>query len=275
MNTIIQVYDLHHIYPGNVHALKGISVEIASESKVAIIGENGSGKTTLVKHFNGLLKPTKGVVKVKGYDTHIQEVHFLAQYVGYVFQNPSDQIFSSTVISEVSFGPKNLGFPKDKIDELTNYALELTNLKKYKNIHPYELMQSQRRFLCIASIIAMDPDVVILDEPTGGLDYKNKQLLRKIIDTLHEQGKTLIVVSHDMNFIAEFAERTIVLYDGIILLDGDTREVLKNESKLKITGVQPPQITRVSLRLKDYGISERTLTPDELRDQVKKRILGS
>jgi len=271
-NFIIQTSKLHHVYPGNVHAIKGISLAIEAGTKVAIIGENGSGKTTLVKHFNGLLKPTEGVVKVKEYDTRMHEVAFLARYVGYVFQNPSDQIFSARVLSEVEFGPKNLGYPASKVDELVEYALKLTKLTKYKDIHPYELLYAQRRLLCIASIIAMDPEVIILDEPTGGLDYKNLQLLEHIIHELTVQGKTLIVISHDMDFVAEFADRVIVLYDGKVLIDGEPHDVLKNSDKLKITGVRPPQITRVALRTTRYGIDARTLTPAELYSQVKKNL---
>ena len=248
---VIETRNLHHIYPGNVHALKGISLGIRRGELLAIIGENGSGKTTLVKHFNGLLKPTDGVVIVNGINTQKVSTYELVRHVGYVFQNPKDQIFSSKVRTEVEFGPKNLKYPPDKVKELTDKALEITGLSDKADVHPYELLHVEQKFLCIASILAMDPDVVILDEPSSGMDFNALNRLIRIIRDLSNSGKTIILVSHNMDLVGQLAERTVVLFDGKVLLDGPTKKILQMEEQLRKTGVWPPQITRIALRLKD------------------------
>lgn len=247
---VIETKNLHHIYPGNVHALKGIWLSIKRGEILAIIGENGSGKTTLVKHFNGLLKPTEGIVLVNGLNTLNAETYELVKHVGYVFQNPNDQIFSSKVRTEVEFGPKNLKYPPKRVKELTRWALEVTGLIDKEDVHPYELLQVERKFLCIASILAMDPDVIILDEPSSGMDFNSINRLIKIVKELNKSGKTVILVSHNMNLVGQLAERTVVLFDGRILLDGPTRKILQMEDKLRKTGVWPPQVTRIALQLK-------------------------
>ena len=266
---IIITKELHHIYPGNVHALRGIDLTIRKGERIAIIGENGGGKTTLVKHFNGLLKPTQGRVFVKGMDTLEHKTHEIVRYVGYVFQNPADQIFSSRVISEVEFGPKNLKYPKERIKELSEKALEITGLTEFREVHPYELQHVQRKFLCIASIIAMDPEVIILDEPSSGMDYNGIRKLKRIVKYLNEEeNKTVIVVSHNMDLVADIAERTVVLYMGKIILDGKTKEVLSKADKLQIAGVNPPQITRVALKLSELGVPNRITQVEELAEHL-------
>ena len=268
-DEIIITKDLHHIYPGNVHALRGINLTINKGERIAIIGENGGGKTTLVKHFNGLLKPTRGHVIVKGLDTLEHKTHEIVRYVGYVFQNPADQIFSSRVISEVEFGPKNLKYSKEKIKELSEKALEITGLTEFRDVHPYELQHVQRKFLCIASIISMNPEVIILDEPSSGMDYKGIQKLKDIIKYLNEEeNKTVIIVSHNMDLVADITERTVVLYMGKIILDGETKSVLSQADKLKTAGVNPPQVTRVALRLTELGIPKGITQVEELADRL-------
>ena len=264
---IITTNELHHIYPGNVHALRGIDLTIRKGERIAIIGENGGGKTTLVKHFNGLLKPTQGRVIVNGMDTLEHKTHEIVLYVGYVFQNPADQIFSSRVMSEIEFGPKNLKYSKERIKELTEKALEITGLTEFKDIHPYELQHVQRKFLCIASIIAMDPEVIILDEPSSGMDYNSIRKLKRIIKYLNEkENKTIIVVSHNMDLVADIAERTVVLYMGKIILDGKTKDVLSKADKLHTAGVNPPQITRVALKLSELGVPNEVTQVEELAE---------
>lgn len=245
----ILVQDLHFTYPGNVQAIQGISLEINPGEQVALVGQNGSGKTTLVRHFNGLLKPTAGTVLVGDWDTRQYSVAKLASRVGYVFQNPDEQLFCKTVYQEVGFGPRNLGYPEEKVDALIEKALDLTELGNRKEINPYELSPTWRKMVAVASVIAMDTPVVILDEPTTGQDALSVQRLAVVIAELRRQGKTVITITHDIDFCAENFERVIALSQGRILLDGPAAQVLGEEEILARTYVEPPQLTRLAKRL--------------------------
>lgn len=246
---MINVQDLRFVYPGDVEALKGISLSIASGERLAIVGQNGSGKTTLVKHFNGLLKPTEGDVEVGDWNTKDHTVAELASRVGYVFQNPDDQLFNKTVWDEIAFGPRNLGFAEDKVERLTREALKLADLEGKEEINPYDLSATWRKIVAIASIIAMDSDVVIFDEPTTGQDAVNIQRISRIVHTLNQGGKTVITITHDIDFCAENFERMIAMAQGKILLDGSVSEVVGETELLATTFVDPPQLTRLGNRL--------------------------
>ena len=245
----IDVKDLHFTYPGEIHALRGISMVIDSGEKVAIVGQNGSGKTTLVKHFNGLLRPTKGAVRVAGWDTRDYTVAQLAARVGYVFQNSDDQIFRTSVKSELSFGPKNLGYPPDKVQNLVENAIKLTDLADFVDYNPYDLSPSWRKMVSLASIIAMDTPILVIDEPTTGQDVVTVAHVARIVDELHARGKTLITISHDIDFCAENFDRLIALFQGEILLDGSVLEIIARDELLRRTYVDPPQLTRLGKQL--------------------------
>ncbi len=245
----ITVNDLHFTYPGNVNALKGINVTIQSGEKVAIVGQNGAGKTTLVRHFNGLLKPTSGIVTVGDWDTKYHSIAQLASRVGYVFQNPDDQLFSRTVQAEIMFGPKNLGYPPEVIKRLVQKAILLTELTGQEHTNPYDLSSSWRKMVAMASIIAMDTPVLILDEPTTGQDAVNIARIAQMVQTLHQNGKTVITITHDIDFCAENFDRIIALSQGQVLLDGPTGEVIAQDELLATTYVDPPQLTRLGKRL--------------------------
>jgi energy-coupling factor transport system ATP-binding protein len=245
----IEIKDLHYTYPAGVKALNGISLTIEAGEQVTIIGQNGAGKTTLVKHLNGLLQPTSGSVSIGGWETTKYPVAKLASRVGYVFQNPDEQLFTRTVHQEVSFGPKNLGYDAEKVETLVDDALALTELTSQKETNPYDLSPTWRKMVALASIIAMDTPIVILDEPTTGQDAANIARMANVIATLRERGKTLITITHDIDFCAENFERVIALSQGKVLLDGSTNEVLGQEETLAQTFVDPPQLTRLGLRL--------------------------
>jgi energy-coupling factor transport system ATP-binding protein len=245
----IEIKILHHIYPSGVKALNGISLTIKSGEQVAIIGQNGAGKTTLVKHLNGLLLPTSGSVWIGDWDTARYQVAKLASRVGYVFQNPDEQLFTKAVHQEVSFGPKNLGYDAVKVEALVEDALQLTELTNQKETNPYDLSSTWRKMVALASIIAMDTPIVIFDEPTTGQDAANIARIANVISTLRERGKTVITITHDIDFCAENFERVIALSEGKVLLDGPTNEVLGQEEILAQTYVDPPQLTRLGLRL--------------------------
>ncbi len=263
MNIAIQA--IHFSYPSGVIALRGISLQILSGEKVAIIGQNGSGKTTLVKHLNGLLKPSSGSVLIGDWDTRDVPVNRLASRVGYVFQNPDDQLFQSKVWAEVAFGPKNLGWEPARIEQQVALALEMVDLKNAVQLHPYDLSTGERKRVALASVLAMDTQIVVLDEPTTGEDYRGSLQIGQIVNSLHAQGKTVITITHDIDFCAEYFDRVIVMLDGQMLLDGSTRQVLSQAALLAETFVEPPQLIRLADRL---GLDDSPLNVAEFTDSL-------
>jgi energy-coupling factor transport system ATP-binding protein len=264
----IEIKDLHHTYPAGVKALNGISLNIETGEQVAIVGQNGAGKTTLVKHLNGLLQPTSGSVLIGDWDTSKHQVAKLASRVGYVFQNPDEQLFTKNVHQEVSFGPKNLGYESDKVETLVEDALKLTELNDQKETNPYDLSPTWRKMVALASIIAMDTPIIIFDEPTTGQDAANIARMADAIAILRERGKTVITITHDIDFCAENFERVIALSKGEVLLDGPSNDVLGQEEILAQTYVDPPQLTRLGLRL---GLSEIVRNQEEFLKAYKTR----
>ncbi|NWG06608.1 MAG: ABC transporter ATP-binding protein [Chloroflexi bacterium] len=256
----IEISNLQFSYPDGVQALRGISLIIETGEQVAIIGQNGAGKTTLVKHLNGLLQPTSGSVHIGEWDTRKHSVAKLARRVGYVFQNPDDQLFSKNVGTEVAFGPKNLGFNGDQVQALVKDALALTELSDKTETNPYDLSPTWRKMVALASIISMDTDIVIFDEPTTGQDAANIARIANVIKALRERGKTVITITHDIDFCAENFERVIAMAQGQILLDGRANDVLGQEEILATTYVDPPQLTRLGKRL---GFKETVRNEEE------------
>ena len=245
----IEITDLHFTYPTGVDALQGITLTIDSGEQVAIVGQNGAGKTTLVKHFNGLLLPTRGQVLIGDWNTRKHSVAKLARRVGYVFQNPDEQLFSRNVGTEIAFGPRNLGYDSDRMEVLVKDAMEMTELTDKTETNPYDLSATWRKMVALASVLSMDTDIVILDEPTTGQDAVNIARIAHVIKTLRERGRTVITITHDIDFCAENFERVMALSQGKVLLDGPAREVLGQEEILATTYVDPPQLTRLGKRL--------------------------
>ncbi|CAN5609879.1 ABC transporter ATP-binding protein [soil metagenome] len=245
----IAIENLSFTYPSGVIALQNVTLAIEAGEQLAIIGQNGSGKTTLIKQLNGLLRPSHGSVRIGDWLTTEHSVAKMAGRVGYVFQNPDDQLFKGTVHDEVKFGPGNLGFAADKIDLLVHQALTLLELTDKADVNPYDLTATWRKRVAMAAVLAMDTPIVIFDEPTTGQDYQSVQLLAQIFHTLHEQGKTVIAVSHDIDFVAENFTRIVVMGQGHILLDGTAAAVFAQEQLLNSTDVEPPQLTRLGKRL--------------------------
>lgn len=245
----IQVDSLSFTYPAGVVALQGVSLEISDGSSLAIIGQNGAGKTTLAKHLNGLLKPTSGTVYVGDWDTRDYSPAKLASRVGYVFQNPDDQLFQSSLRKEVMFGPKNLGWDAEKIAGQTEKALEMVALSNVAEKHPYDLSPGERKRAALASVLAMDTPVIVLDEPTTGQDHSGVAMVGDIVEHLKEGAKTVITITHDIDFCAEHFERVAVMAEGKLLVEGPAREVLAQEDLLAQTYVDPPQLIRLARRL--------------------------
>jgi energy-coupling factor transport system ATP-binding protein len=256
----VRIESLSFSYPSGVEALHQVSLTIESGVSLALIGQNGAGKTTLVKHLNGLLRPTRGEVWVGDWDTRQHTVAALSSRVGYVFQNPDDQLFQSKVRAEVMFGPQNLKWPADRITQQTQIALEMVKLTNAAERHPYDLSAGERKRVALAAVLAMDTPVVVLDEPTTGQDYAGVNLIGEIVEWLKGQGKTVITITHDIDFCAEHFERVLVMAGGQVLLDGPGREVLAETKTLASSDVEPPQITRLATGL---GMRGSPLTVDE------------
>jgi len=243
---LIEVDSLYFKYPlSKDFTLKDVNLKIKLGEIVGIMGGNGSGKTTLIKHFNGLLKPTKGSVKVFGKDTREESVAYFSKKVGLVFQNPGHQLFSDTVWNEVAFALKNFGFDEEIIKKRVKWALEFFNLIQYKDVSPLLLSGGEKKRLCLASVLAWDPDFIILDEPTVGQDFLQKEKLREIIKMLTTQNKTVIIVSHDVEFIWLLQPRIILISNGMIVKDGDCRKIFSDSKALEGCGITKPQLVEL------------------------------
>jgi len=251
-DPIIKVENVHFVYPNGVKALDGVSLEIYRGEFVSILGQNGSGKTTLVKHFNGLLKPTSGRVIVDGMDTKQVSMLQLVKKVAYCFQNPDDQIFASKVWDELIYGPKNLGYSSERIKEVATRVAEELGLSELLDKNPFELSMGQRQILAVASVLTMEPEILIVDEPTTGQDPKGARKMMDLMKLLNEQGKTVVVITHDMNLAAEYSNRIIVMNQGRKLLEGEPREVFTKLEILREAHLEPPQVAELALEL---GIS--------------------
>ena len=269
MKIAIKTENLWYTYPNGVTALKGINLEIFEGEIIAIVGGNGAGKTTLVKHFNGLLKPTKGRVIVDGLDTRKASTYELVRRVGLVFQNPLYQLFSESVEKEIALGPKLIGFSSEKLKDLVDSYLKTFNLERYREIHPLKLSEGERKRLCIASILSMNPKIIILDEPTLGQDVKEKERLIRLINELKRKNKTMIVVSHDVEFISEFVDGVVLMCDGRIAANA-TREVFYRKDLINKASLIEPQIVRLGIELSKLGFKNRISTYEE----ALKTILG-
>lgn len=219
---IIEAAALEHTYESGMQALRGINMKIYKGEFIGLIGQNGSGKSTLVKHLNGLLRPTKGKLFIKGQDSAKQSIVSIAKTVGFAFQNPDHQIFCPTVREELAFGPGNMGLSGPEVESRVREALACFRIEKYADYPPAILGFGIRRKISLAAIYSMKPEVFIMDEPTAGLDWKSAVELMNTAVELNEMGHTIILITHDMRIISEFTDRSIVLKDGEILMDGTT-----------------------------------------------------
>jgi energy-coupling factor transport system ATP-binding protein len=270
----IAIEGLEYVYqPHGVVALRGIDVAIRWGEFVGIVGHNGAGKTTLLKHVVGLLLPTSGRVSVGGMDTRQTTVAELTTWVGFVSQNPDQQLFAQTVEEEIAFGPRNLGLSEDEIRERVAMGVAMTGLEEFRHEFPPALAKGDRAKVVIASVLAMKPRVIILDEPTTGQDYRGSRQIMQIARRLHEEGRTMLVVTHDMALVAEYAERVVVLSQGQVLLDGATADVFSRPEVLRRTHVTPPQITRLAQTLpRELGLPACALTVEQLGEAVVERF---
>lgn len=249
----MRIEQLSFHYTEGTPVLKNICLNLDSRS-TAIVGQNGAGKTTLVKLLKGLLKPVSGSIFYGGEDIAGKTVAMLAGQVGYVFQNPDDQIFKYHVLDEVMFGPLNIGMSREEAEHRAKEALRRVGLERLEQENPYDLELSERKRVAIASVLAMNTQVLILDEPTIAQDWKGRCILRDIIHSLQAEGKTVIAILHDMDFVAECFERVIVMAHGQVLADGTREEVFAQTEVLARARVEQPGVTKLCAALGYQGL---------------------
>jgi len=265
----LEIKELYHQFEGGAYGLKNINLQINQAEFIALIGHNGSGKTTLSHHLIGLLRPTQGKILINGTDIRDLSTPQVAQEVGFLFQNPDNQIFTDKVNEEIKFGLKNMRLDDEEIDKRVNSALEMMELTEYKNRHPHSLSRGQRQRLAVASILAMEPNIIVLDEPTTGQDRAHVNKFLQHIEELNKLGKTVIFITHDMNIAARYSTRMIVMKKGEVFLDGPTRDVFSRTDDLYTTHIEPPIITRLTLDMRKKGKNIPVmLTVDELRSYI-------
>lgn len=264
--------NLNYRYPDGTHALKNVNMEILKGQKVAIMGPNGAGKSTLFSHLNGLTEPTSGHIELDGkimkYDKKtLLEVR---QKVGIVFQDPNDQLFAPTVKEDVAFGPMNLGLGYEEVEKRVNEALELVGMEKYGDKTPHHLSGGQQKRVAIAGIIAMRPEIMILDEPTAGLDPEGVDKVLNILNNLNKEGMSIVISSHDIEMVNGFAEKIFVLNEGEILASGDKHEIFSNKELLKTAHLKAPITTEILYRLKEkgYDVDTTKITIDEVVEEI-------
>lgn len=248
-------------YPNGFEAVHDVSMTIEAGERVAILGQNGAGKTTTVKLMNNLNKPTVGEVFVGDRNTKDFTTAQISRFVGYVFQNPDDQIFHATVQEEVEYGPRTaLGLSEEETNGRTERALKITGLWENRETNPFDLPLSVRKFVAIAAIVACDPSVYIFDEPTAGQDLRGMERLCSIIDTLHAAGKTVITITHDIEFAASEFERIIVMSQKRVIKDGTALEVFYDDEAIERAKLKAPYVIRLS---KELGMGDGILTDSD------------
>lgn len=258
--SYIELKDVSFTYPNGNVALENVSLDLEKGERVAIIGQNGAGKTTMVKLINGLLKPSKGEIIIDGKNIRKLSAAKNSRQVGYSFQNPDDQIFNKDVYSEIAFGLKRMKVEKTELEDRVQAAARLCNLGRLLDENPYDLSLSKRKFVAIASVIVMDTKIVILDEPTAGQDKAGIECLAGIIDSLGRKGKTVVAISHDMEFVADNFKRCVVMAQKHKIADDGTKTVFWNPGILAEAKLKQPHISSLCNKL---GIEERILSIDE------------
>lgn len=282
---MIKAENVNYIYqqgmPFERQALYDVNIEIEDGSLVALIGHTGSGKSTLIQHFNALVKPTSGKIIINGIDVTAPkaDLRLVRKTVGLVFQYPEHQLFEETVYKDIAFGPKNMGFSDEEIDKRVRESAALVGLKeKHLTRSPFDLSGGQKRRVAIAGVLAMNPKVLILDEPTAGLDPKGRDEILATIKKLHEENKEMIIifVSHSMEDVAKTAERVIVMNGGHVEMQGTVAEVFAQAEHLQKIGLNVPQVTLITdkLRLAGYDLPEHIYTVKYAADAIKKLIGG-
>lgn len=265
--ALVEVKNISFKYPNGYLAVDDVSFCIEAGENIAIIGQNGAGKTTTVKMLNGLIKPCEGDVFINGESTKQYTTAQMARKVGYVFQNPDDQIFNSTVYKEIEYGLKKMKVPLDECERRIKDAAELTGMDKYLEVNPYDLPLSIRKFVTIASVIASNCDVMIFDEPTAGQDLDGLERLSMLNKILTGRGKAIVTITHDMEFVAENYARVIVMCQKKVIADGRTADIFFEEETMNKAMLKQPALVRIATRI---GLKKNTFDVREIADYIRK-----
>ena len=282
---MIKANNLSFIYNPNTpfekHALDNVNLEISEREFIGLIGHTGSGKSTLVQHLNGLMKATSGDLYIDGVNISDENVKLqsIRQKIGLVFQYPEYQLFEETIYKDIAFGPRNLGLDDEEIDKRVRESMEIVGLdfEKFKERSPFELSGGQKRRVAIAGVLAMEPKVLVLDEPTAGLDpHGRDEILNEVHNLYKKKDITVILVSHSMEDVAKLVDRILVMENGKLVMDGETREVFKEFETLEKIGLGVPQITKFMREYKNQGndVREDVLTVEEARDEILDYLRG-
>ena len=273
-NIHLQTKDLSFTYPDGTEALKKVNITIKKGERIAIMGPNGAGKSTLFSHFNGLSEPTSGHVEIDGEKIIFERDELLKvrQKVGIVFQDPNDQLFAPTVKEDVAFGPMNLGLDYDEVNSRITEALELVGMSGFEDKTPHHLSGGQQKRVAIAGIVAMKPEIMILDEPTAGLDPEGVDKVLNILNNLNKEGISIVISSHDIEMVNHFADKIYVLYGGEIIASGDKHQIFSDKELLKKAHLKAPITTEILYKLKEKGLDVDTekISIDETVEEILK-----
>lgn len=274
MAFALEVENLWYTYSDGTPALRGISLAFRAGAKVALLGANGAGKTTLIFHFNGLRRPQKGKVRVNGEEVNPRNLTWVRRQIGLVFQDPDDQVFSPTVAEDVAFGLVNLGVPAEEIPSRVQRALAAVDMEAYAGKVPFNLSYGQKKRVAIAGVLAMEPPIIVLDEPAAYLDPQAKKGLFQVLDHLNEQGKTIIVATHDVDLAAAWAEEVVILKAGEVLAQG-TSGLLTQEALIQTAGLTLPLISQIFLQVPVFKDTETPRTVAAAVQQLREAFLLS
>ena len=270
----LETKNLSFTYPDGTKALQNVNLQIKKGEKIAIMGPNGAGKSTLFSHFNGLTEPTSGHVEVDGEKIIFEKDELLKvrQKVGIVFQDPNDQLFAPTVKEDVAFGPMNLGLDYDEVERRIAESLEMVGMEGFEEKTPHHLSGGQQKRIAIAGIVAMRPEIMILDEPTAGLDPEGVDKVLNILNNLNKEGMSIVISSHDIEMVNEFADKIFVLYSGEIIACGDKHDIFSDKELLKKAHLKAPVSTEILYKLKDNGFDVDTtkISIDEVTEEIIK-----
>ncbi|MEW5920972.1 MAG: ATP-binding cassette domain-containing protein [Bacillota bacterium] len=263
--ALIEVQALSYRYKDGTRALRGLTFHIPRGKKVAVLGPNGAGKSTMLLHLNGIYLAQEGEVRFDGELVTTKNERQVRSKVGMVFQDPDDQVFSTTVWEDVTFGPANMGLPDDEVDRRAASALHAVGMLEYKDKAPYHLSYGQKKRVAIAGVLAMNPEVISLDEPAAFLDPRGKETVFAILNNLNRQGTTIVIVTHDVDLAAEWADEIILIKDGRCLAQGGT-ELLTDTLLVEAAELRLPTITRL---FKELGGPETQILPKTIREAVQ------
>lgn len=270
-DPIISTQAITYRYGDQTNALKGVSLSFTRGKKIAVLGNNGAGKSTLFMHLNGILKPTSGTVYFNGKPVEYakKSLQHLRKSIGLIFQNPDEQLFSPSVYDDIAYGPRNLGLSRESVSEKVQWAMEQTGTLPMRDKAIHSLSLGEKKRVAIAGVLAMDPEMIILDEPTAGLDAAYSNKLIQLLDELHQDGKTLVLSTHDMNLAYEWAEELVIMSDGKVLATGSPKEVLQQQEILQVCKLEKPLLMEIYEHLVKHGF----VLPQEQLPRRKEELL--